>query len=188
MREYLADSFLIIVDGDVEFSASCPDAFRQTPGGHGTRSWCDLGQAGRLWGQHRCGDRFRQCGLPRRLAQLCRGSSADIENLAVPAAIPVNGDALASLFVGLHIDPFHILGCGMVRKVHGLGNGVVGVVLKSGLNAHVHFRGDVMGGHEEPTHIWRNLLHVLNASHIRYLVHQLLFVEPLSFAISTKRG
>ncbi len=83
------------------------------------------------------------------------GFALDIEHLGVAAAVPVDGQAFAAQVIGHEIGVADILRSGAEREVDGLAYGIVGVFLKSCLDADVPFRGYIMGNHENPTHLLR---------------------------------
>ena len=83
---------------------------------------------------------------------------AEAQDLFLPAAVPVDGDALEAQLKGHEVDLPHVVLGGLLGEVHRLGDGVVGVFLEGGLEADVPLGRDVVGGDEDPSDVLRDLL------------------------------
>lgn len=94
--EHLDYSLVVEVDRDVEVAAAYLDLF---------------GKAAHDFGAG--------AGLELKL-RLFAGYLSDIENLRLPAAVPVNGDALAAELVSELVHLVHVLNCCSVFEIYGL--------------------------------------------------------------------
>src|SRR3954470_22219056 len=72
------------------------------------------------------------------------------EHLALAAAVPVDGDSLATKLVRELVRSFHVERSGGAREVDRLADGGVNVPLKRGLHPHVSPDVDVVRGGEPP--------------------------------------
>ena len=115
-------------------------------------------------------------------------SLAEGEDLVFLAAVAVDGDALAPQLVGQVVDLPHVFHRGIPGQVHGLGYRIVRVLLKGRLHAHVPLGGDVVGRHEDPPHVFGDLLHLLDAAFAGDWSMSSGRVKPLSLATFSKIG
>ncbi len=92
-------------------------------------------------------------------------------------AVAVDRHPFAALLVGEAVDGGDVVAGGVVAEVDGLGDGVVGVLLEGRLHADVVFRGDVVGGDEDPADVLGDLVDILDRAVLGDLLHQLRGVE-----------
>ena len=134
LGEDLAEAQVVLVDGDVEFAAAGVDEFGDPGGALGAGPGSDVLQLGLVL--------------------------AEAQDLLLPAAVPVDGDALEAQVKGHEVGFPDIVGGGQLGEVHRLGHGVVGVFLPGGLEANVPLGRDFVGGDEEAPHVLGDFLEV----------------------------
>ena len=180
----LADAGLVVVDRDIEVAAADlhllgvahgdlgPGPGQEAAVGAGADQAAAAVAVGLQHGVHHGVAGGVLGGLVLAVVDL-----ADVEHLLVPAAVPVDGGALAAQGVGQAVDLGHVLLAGGVGEVHRLGHGVVGVALEGGLHLHVPDGGDVVGADEDPLDAIGNLVDVGQGALLHHLFHQRLGVE-----------
>ena len=114
--------------------------------------------------------------------------AAEAQDLFVPAAVPVDGDALEAQLVGREIDLAHVVGGGLLGEVHRLGDGVVGVLLEGRLDLDVPVGGGFVGGDEEAAHVLGDLLDLPDGAGLGDALHELRGIEAPLFGHFFKEG
>ena len=99
------------------------------------------------------------------------------QDLFVPGAVAVDGDALEAQLIGREIDLAHVVGGGLLGEVHRLGDGVVGVFLEGRLELDVPDGGGFVGGDEEAAHVLGDLLDLPDGAGLGDALHEFRRVE-----------
>ena len=155
LGEDLAEAHFIFVDRDVELAAAGVDQFGDPQGAGGTGPGGDGGNF--------------VLGLV----------GAEAQDLLIPAAVPVDGDALEAQLIGQEIDLADVFGGGGGGEIHRLGDGVVGVLLEGRLNADVPLGRDVVGRDKEAADVLGDFLEVPDGAGLGDAAHELAAVEAL---------
>ena len=88
----------------------------------------------------------------------------DIQHLFFPAAVTVDGHALAAFFISQHIDIAHLASGGFLREVDGFGHRIVRMPLEGSLHADMIDRFNIVGTDEHAAYFFWNLLDVSNGT------------------------
>src|SRR2546428_3351605 len=168
LREDLEEAFLVLVDGDVECAVPREDLLGAARD--------DVGAGA---GPQRRGLRGN---FDADRLRLLRFRDADVQDLVLPRAVAVHGDALAVQLVGPEICLLHVVHSGLAWEVDRLRDGGVAPVLERGLHANVPFRCDVVGRREDPLQLLGDLFQASRgAVVVEDLLHQV--VPPEAFSL-----
>src|SRR3989338_7082387 len=105
---------------------------------------------------------------------------SEVQDLVTSAAVTKNSNSLAISIPGKHISLLYVFYSGLVRKVYCFANGVVRVLLESGLCLYMPIGVNFVSGTKNPFDILRYPLYVTHGSALGNLFHQLLAIESTS--------
>src|SRR5581483_10303766 len=188
LREDLEEAVLVLVDGHVERAVAGLDLLRGARDDVGARAGLEdhgargrgaldlLARGGALGGLGRAVQRGLPGGLALQLLRL-----AQVEHLVLPAAVAVDGDALAARVVGQEVGLLHVGLGGVLGEVDGLADRGVHVLLEGRLHLHVPLGADVHGGGEDLLPLGGDLGEAARAAVVlQHVVHEALVPEALA--------